>query len=154
LYHPKIDGRFPARKVISSGSCGGGGIKLSSGRSLTTEILLKRQLKPLHMENPKSTVYPLKRSMLVLAGFNPHKRLQVLLLSSIMWIGDLDNDNYLDIVYCHGTNTEKSYTFDGLQVNRIATKIRVKQGIVWGSYMGTYYDGVFQGRQPTADQPR
>lgn len=65
-------------------------------------------------------------------------------ISSTPWIGDLDNDQLLDIVYCHGTNPKKSYTFDGMQVNRVATKIPVRGKIRWGSYMGTNYDGVFR----------
>jgi len=64
-------------------------------------------------------------------------------ISSTPWIGDLDNDNLLDIVYCHGTNTQKSYTFDGMQVNRLSTQIPIKGEIKWGSYMGSNYDGVF-----------
>lgn len=64
-------------------------------------------------------------------------------ISTTPWIGDLDNDGLLDIVYCHGTNLRKSYTFDGMQVNRIATQIPIKKKIRWGSYMGSYYDGVF-----------
>lgn len=64
-------------------------------------------------------------------------------ISTTPWIGDLDNDGLLDIVYCHGTNLRKSYTFDGMQVHRIATEVPIKKKIVWGSYMGSYYDGVF-----------
>lgn len=64
-------------------------------------------------------------------------------ISTTPWIGDLDNDGLLDIVYCHGTNLRKSYTFDGMQVNRIATKIPIKKKIIWGSYMGSNYDGIF-----------
>ncbi|MEX2235873.1 MAG: PQQ-binding-like beta-propeller repeat protein [Cyclobacteriaceae bacterium] len=75
-------------------------------------------------------------------------------ISSTPWIGDMDNDNFLDIVYCHGTNTEKTYTFDGMQVNRIATKIPIKGNIKWGSYMGTGYDGVYDSSQSTVESPR
>lgn len=64
-------------------------------------------------------------------------------ISTTPWIGDLDNDGLLDIVYCHGTNLRKSYTFDGMQVHRIATETPIRKKIVWGSYMGSYYDGVF-----------
>lgn len=67
-------------------------------------------------------------------------------ISSTPWIGDIDGDNFLDVVYCHGTNTAKSYTFDGMQVNRIATGIRIGREILWGSYMGTWHNGVFPGR--------
>jgi outer membrane protein assembly factor BamB len=65
-------------------------------------------------------------------------------LSSTPWIGDMDKDNKLDIVYCHGTNTKKTYTFDGLQVNRIATDIPIKSEIYWGAYMGSTYTGILK----------
>jgi hypothetical protein len=68
-------------------------------------------------------------------------------LSSTPWIGDLDNNHFLDIVYCHGTNIKKTYSFDGLQVNRIATQIPITSEIKWGSYMGSSYNGVFDNRK-------
>jgi outer membrane protein assembly factor BamB len=75
-------------------------------------------------------------------------------ISSTPWIGDLDHDNYLDIIFCHSTNTKKPYTFDGMQVNRIVTKIPVGQSVRWGSYMGSDYTGVFdKDRGATADTP-
>ncbi|MCY7352769.1 MAG: PQQ-like beta-propeller repeat protein [Cytophagaceae bacterium] len=64
-------------------------------------------------------------------------------ISSTPWIGDLDNDNYLDIVFCHGNNRYQTYTFDGLQVNCLKTKIAISSPIRWGAYMGSHYDGVF-----------
>lgn len=68
-------------------------------------------------------------------------------ISSTPWIGDMDNDGLLDIVYCHGTNPNKSYTFDGMQVNCIATGIPLKSEIKWGSYMGSNYDGIFNSKK-------
>lgn len=68
-------------------------------------------------------------------------------LSSTPWIGDVDNNGLLDIVYCHGTNTKKTYTFDGLQVNRISTDIPIKSEIKWGAYMGSQYNGIFDNRK-------
>jgi outer membrane protein assembly factor BamB len=65
-------------------------------------------------------------------------------ISSTPWIGDMDDDGLLDIVYCHETNPNKSYTFDGMQVNRICTGIPIKSKITWGSYMGSSYDGIFK----------
>lgn len=67
-------------------------------------------------------------------------------ISSTPWIGDSDNDGLLDIVYCHGTNIRKTYTFDGLQVNRVATGIPIKSPIRWGAYMGNKYNGIFEKR--------
>lgn len=65
-------------------------------------------------------------------------------ISSTPWIGDLDDDKLLDIIYCHGTNTEKTYTFDGMQINRVSTTIPIRGEIKWGSYMGTRYDGIYR----------
>ena len=71
-------------------------------------------------------------------------------ISSTPWIGDVDGDGLLDIVHCHGTNIKKSYTFDGMQVNRVATTIPIRRAITWGSYMGSRYNGIFSGKPHTA----
>lgn len=65
-------------------------------------------------------------------------------IASTPWIGDLDHDGLLDIIYCHGTNVKKTYSFRGMQVNRIATGLPVKSPIRWGAYMGNQYDGIFK----------
>ena len=67
-------------------------------------------------------------------------------IASTPWIGDLDNDGMLDIIYCHGTNVKKTYSFRGLQVNRIATGLPLNTEIRWGAYMGNHYDGIFRKR--------
>jgi outer membrane protein assembly factor BamB len=64
-------------------------------------------------------------------------------ISSTPWIGDMDGDGNLDIVYCHGTSTKKTYSFEGLQVNRIVTGLPLKSAIRWGAYMGNRYNGIF-----------
>ncbi|MBK5277644.1 MAG: hypothetical protein JJE09_02155 [Bacteroidia bacterium] len=65
-------------------------------------------------------------------------------LSSTPWIGDIDDDGLLDIVYCHGTDLNKTYSFAGLQVNYIATGIPIKSKIRWGGYMGNMRNGIFE----------
>jgi len=65
-------------------------------------------------------------------------------LSSTPWIGDIDGDHYMDIIYCHSTNARHTYAFDGMQVNRIATSIPIQKPIKWGAYMGSDYDGVYK----------
>ena len=67
-------------------------------------------------------------------------------IASTPWIGDVDNDGLLDIIYCHGTNVKKTYSFRGLQVNRIATGLPLNSEIRWGAYMGNHYDGIFRKR--------
>ena len=65
-------------------------------------------------------------------------------LSTTPWVGDIDNDHNLDIIYSHGTNLRHTYTFDGMQVERIDTKIPIRREVKWGAYMGSNYDGVFR----------
>jgi outer membrane protein assembly factor BamB len=65
-------------------------------------------------------------------------------LASTPWIGDLDHDGLMDLVYCHGTNIKKTYSFDGVRITRISTDIKINRKIKWGSYMGSNYDGVFE----------
>ena len=64
-------------------------------------------------------------------------------ISSTPWIGDLDQNGYLDIVYCHGTNPTETYSFDGMQVNRIDTNVPIYSPIKWGAYMGSEYNGIY-----------
>ena len=78
------------------------------------------------------------QSMPIVEGVPGHN------VSSTPWIGDMDNDGMLDIVYCHGTNAKKTYTFDGLRVNRLKTTIPITKPIKWGAYMGSNYDGVYR----------
>jgi outer membrane protein assembly factor BamB len=73
-------------------------------------------------------------------------------ISTTPWIGDMDNDGFLDIVYCHETNVKKSYTFDGMAVHRVPTEIPIRTKIVWGSYMGSNYDGVFENKRKGSKQ--
>src|SRR5690606_579513 len=69
-------------------------------------------------------------------------------ISSTPWIGDMDNDGLLDIVYCHATNPNKTYTFDGLRISRIATEIPLVSPIRWGAYMGSQYNGIYPSGSP------
>ncbi|MEM7657245.1 MAG: PQQ-binding-like beta-propeller repeat protein [Bacteroidota bacterium] len=64
-------------------------------------------------------------------------------LSSTPWIGDLDNNGFLDILYLHGTNHRATYDFGGMNVQRFDTQIPIYQTIKWGSYQGSDYTGVF-----------
>ncbi len=60
------------------------------------------------------------------------------------WIGDLDNDGYLDIVnsQCYSPNANL-LSFLGMNVRRISTNIRMNKKPAWGGYMGVNGDGVF-----------
>jgi len=64
-------------------------------------------------------------------------------LSSTPWIGDIDHDNLLDIIFCSSNNKYRTYSFDGMQVSLVKTDIKITKPIRWGAYMGSFYDGVF-----------
>ena len=64
-------------------------------------------------------------------------------MASTPWIGDLDGNGKMDIIFCHSTNVKKTYAFDGMQINRIVTEIPIEKAIKWGAYMGSNYDGVY-----------
>lgn len=64
-------------------------------------------------------------------------------LSSTPWVGDLDRDGLLDIIYCHGDNLRHTYTFDGMKIHRIDTEIPVYKKVGWGAYQGSEYTGIY-----------
>ena len=66
-------------------------------------------------------------------------------ISSTPWIGDLDDDGFLDIIYVHASNLRHTYTFDGMQIHRIETKYPVRSKVKWGAYMGSNYNGILTG---------
>ncbi|MCB0654856.1 MAG: PQQ-binding-like beta-propeller repeat protein [Saprospiraceae bacterium] len=61
--------------------------------------------------------------------------------ASTPWVGDLDGDGFLDIIFCHGTNARHTYTFHGMQVHRLKTEYRVNHPPHWGAYQGSNYTG-------------
>lgn len=63
---------------------------------------------------------------------------------STPWIGDLDDDGYLDIVYFQYYSRGGLLTFLGMRARRISTHIKIRNNPpVWGAYRGTAGDGVF-----------
>ncbi len=64
-------------------------------------------------------------------------------VASTPWVGDLDNDGFLDIIYCNMTTPDRVYTFDGMRIIRLKTTLPIKNDVPWGSYMGNNYNGIF-----------
>ena len=62
---------------------------------------------------------------------------------STPWIGDLDADGYLDIVYSHYFHGTQMQQFMGMRVRRISTSIRMKGEPRWGEYMGREGRGIY-----------
>jgi outer membrane protein assembly factor BamB len=68
---------------------------------------------------------------------------------STPWIGDLDDDGYLDIVHCQYYNPPppgELVSFLGMKIKRISTPVRIKKPVRWGAYRGSNGDGVFGNR--------
>jgi hypothetical protein len=62
------------------------------------------------------------------------------------WIGDMDDDGYLDIVHCQFYHRSYLLSFMGMRIKRIATPVRMRDEVRWGSYMGTSGDGIFHSK--------
>jgi len=65
-------------------------------------------------------------------------------ISSTPWIGDMDKDGLLDIVYCLQANHHQIYSFHDIAVMRYKTRIPIKKSPTWGAYMGNQYNSIFQ----------
>ncbi|GJM28849.1 MAG: hypothetical protein DHS20C17_14840 [Cyclobacteriaceae bacterium] len=64
---------------------------------------------------------------------------------STPWVGDLDADGYLDLVYsqCYSANDD-ILSFLGMRVKRVSLGFKTHSQPKWGSYMGTDGDGIFK----------
>jgi hypothetical protein len=65
---------------------------------------------------------------------------------STPWIGDMDDDGYLDIINCQYYSFGGLLSFLGMDVKRIKTPIAIKEPVRWGAYMGSNGDGIFQAK--------
>ena len=63
---------------------------------------------------------------------------------STPWIGDLDDDGYLDVVHCQYYHRSMLLSFLGMRVKRIDTPIRMRSTPIWGAYMSSAGDGIFK----------
>jgi outer membrane protein assembly factor BamB len=63
---------------------------------------------------------------------------------STPWIGDLDGDGYLDLIYCQYYHHFDLLAFLGMRVSRIDTPVKMRKPVLWGAYMGTDGDGLFK----------
>ena len=62
---------------------------------------------------------------------------------STPWIGDIDQDGYLDIIYCQYYNDNDLFRFLGMKIKRVSTNISMKAPSQWGEYMGKEGKGIF-----------
>jgi outer membrane protein assembly factor BamB len=72
-------------------------------------------------------------------------------VASTPWVGDMDKDGLLEIIYCNEINPFDLLSVsvkEGLKITKLETDVRVQQPLLWGSYMGSQYDGLFRGKKP------
>ena len=72
-------------------------------------------------------------------------------VSSTPWVGDVDDDGWLDIIYCVvQVEDNDSDHPKQISIHRLEKEIYTPDQIDWGAYMGSTYDGIFQGRRRTS----
>ena len=65
-------------------------------------------------------------------------------LATTPWVGDLDDDGFLDFVYCHSIKPYAAkYNFDGMKVHRLVTQIPLYKPLKWSAYQGSNYNGIY-----------
>ena len=94
---------------------------------------------PREMENRLSAINFKKRTIQTIDQQKGFKN-----IFTTPWIGDLDNDGYLDVIHCQYYHHSYLLSFIGMRMKRIATPVRMRKDVRWGSYMGTRGDGVFR----------
>lgn len=62
---------------------------------------------------------------------------------STPWIGDLDNDGYLDIIYCQYYHHNDLLSFLGMVIKRIDTPVKIRKKVQWGAFLGSNSNGIF-----------
>lgn len=66
--------------------------------------------------------------------------------SSTPWVGDLDNDGNYDLVYLYQTDAFNDNIFSGFKINCINLNIKIQKQVKWGSYMGSYFNAVYDNK--------
>ncbi len=69
------------------------------------------------------------------------------------WIGDLDNDGYLDMIYCQCFHHADLIAFLGLRIKRIDLPVKIKKRVAWGGYMGSEGTGIFLPKTTNVNSP-
>jgi outer membrane protein assembly factor BamB len=65
-------------------------------------------------------------------------------LASTPWVGDLDGNGKLDIIYSVLGDSENIFTMNGFKMHRLRSHMNLSKNVVWGSYMGSNHNGIFQ----------
>ncbi|WKN42655.1 outer membrane protein assembly factor BamB family protein [Tunicatimonas pelagia] len=81
--------------------------------------------------------------------FRIHDPQEGINFSSTPWVGDVDNDGWLDIIYCVTQVRDNDSDHPArLNVHRLEKQIYAPDQVSWGAYMGSQYDGIFRSESP------
>ena len=64
--------------------------------------------------------------------------------ASTPWLGDLDSDGILDIIMLYQKDVYNMSIFAGIEIMKLDLGIKMRRKVTWGSYMGSYYDGIYR----------
>lgn len=71
-------------------------------------------------------------------------------VASTPWLGDLDADGFLDLIYTHETNPVDLLSIrqkTGLKIHKMKLNVPVAKNRIWGAYMGSDSDGIFRAKR-------
>lgn len=98
----------------------------------------------------KKKILKFYNNMLVVFDFHNNSTYQLtnyfsgINLASTPWLGDLDSDGKLDIIFCSLTEDRNIFAMDGFRITRFSTDIELSKPVRWGAYMGSDYTGIFR----------
>lgn len=100
---------------------------------------------------PKSGGPPVGKHVNEMRVFDPHTQKEYRFreqkpgsnLGSTPLLTDLDEDGYLDVIYCYMDAPGVYFSFESLTIERIETRIKLDGPVEWGQYMGAHYNSVY-----------
>ncbi|TVQ04904.1 MAG: hypothetical protein EA359_04915 [Balneolaceae bacterium] len=67
-------------------------------------------------------------------------------LASTPWVGDLNGNGKLDIVYSVLGDNRDIFAMNGFKMSRLRSTYGLDKRVMWGSYMGSSYNGIYRRR--------
>ena len=65
-------------------------------------------------------------------------------LASTPWVGDLDGNGNLDIIYSVLGDQRDIFAMNGFKMYRLRSNFDSDKEVRWGSYMGSEYNGIYR----------
>lgn len=90
------------------------------------------------------------QNLLVLYDFHHNTQIGITALkeganvASTPWIGDLNNNGKLDIIYAILSDSVNIFAMNGFTLYRYSSGLDLSKEVKWGAYMGSNYDGIYR----------